>query len=93
MICCGWALQALKRYPDAWSRGLSEVGAERIGLQSSDGKGVSRKQVTKWLERELGGGLRTSEAVLDEYGYVPTGMCCQAAFADTKWDTFSDASG
>lgn len=93
MICCGWALQALKTYPGAWDQALAEAGAKRLGLQQSDGKPVTREQVARWLERELGGGLRTWEAVFDEYGYVPTGIGCQTVFGETTWDAFSDTGG
>lgn len=45
-------------------------------------------QVKAVLERELAGGLRTWEAILDEYGYIPTGIG-----AGASWDRFSDAGG
>lgn len=93
MICCGWALQALTAHPEVWDKALSESGAEKLGLLNADKRPISREQVAKWLERELGGGLRTWEAVFEEYGYVPTGIGCQTVLADTKWDAFPDAGG
>jgi hypothetical protein len=40
-----------------------------------------------WLERELGGGLRTWEAIFTAHGYVPTGL------GAGDWDRFSDSGG
>ena len=45
-------------------------------------------QVKARLERELGGGLRTWEAIFREMGYIPTGL---GAGAD--WEHFSDSGG
>ncbi len=91
MICCGWALQGLKTFPGLWERGISKSSAEKLGLKGE--KAASETQLIKWLERELGGGLRTWEAIFDEYGYLPTGIGCQTAVAGTKWDAFSDTGG
>jgi hypothetical protein len=49
---------------------------------------VPADHVKAMLERELAGGLRTWEAVLDEYGYIPTGIG-----AGASWDRFSDTGG
>lgn len=46
------------------------------------------EQVKARLEHELAGGLRTWAAILDEKGYIPTGI---GAGAD--WDHFSDSGG
>ena len=48
----------------------------------------SEEDVRAWLEHELGGGLRTWEAILHEYGYVPTGIG-----TGRFWDGFSDSGG
>jgi hypothetical protein len=48
----------------------------------------SEKQVREWLEHELAGGLRTWEAIFDEYGYVPTGIG-----TGRFWDGLSDSGG
>ena len=54
---------------------------------------MNRDEVAAWLKRELGGGLRTWEAVFDEYGYIPTGIGCQTTLPDTRWDAMSDTGG
>ena len=48
----------------------------------------SEKDVREWLAHELGGGLRTWEAIFDKYGYVPTGIG-----SGRFWDGFSDSGG
>ncbi len=45
-------------------------------------------QVKAWLERELGCGLRTWQAVFDEKGYIPTSLG-----STYDWDKFSDTGG
>jgi hypothetical protein len=42
-------------------------------------------QVKAWLERELGGGLRTWEAIFNEKGYIPTSIG-----STYDWDKYSD---
>jgi hypothetical protein len=49
--------------------------------------------VKAWLERELGGGLRTWEAIFNAYGYIPTGIGCNTVLPGVPWDEFSDAGG
>lgn len=46
------------------------------------------KQVKARLEHELGGGLRTWEAIFREKGYIPTGID-----AGADWEHFSDSGG
>jgi hypothetical protein len=46
------------------------------------------EQAKRWLVWELGGGLRTWQAIFREKGYVPTGMG-----AGAEWDRFSDSGG
>lgn len=93
MICCGWALQALAEYPNLWEQGLAQGDAKSLGLLKADGQPVTQDEVAAWLERELGGGLRTWEAIFDHYGYVPTGIGCQSTLPGTRWDAFSDTGG
>lgn len=45
------------------------------------------EQVKRWLFYELGGGLRTWEAVFREKGYIPTGL------GEPRWERFSDTGG
>jgi len=93
MVCCGWALQALNAYPDMWKEGASRAGSAKPGLVGPDTKPVTQEQVVRWLERELGSGLRTWESIFAAYGYIPTGIGCQTILAGTKWDAFSDTGG
>ena len=98
MICCGWALQALRAYPELWRKGLEEAAGRKIpiaslGLTGADGSPLTSEQITRWHQRELGGGLRTWEAIWDEYGYIPTGIGCQGVVGDTRFDAFSDTGG
>ncbi len=93
MICCGWALQALAAYPDVWDKALADAGTEKLGLVDQEKRPMSRETVAQWLERELGGGLRTWEAVFDQYGYIPTGIGCQTGLPGVRKDEFSDSGG
>ncbi len=98
MICCGWALQSLRAFPKAWEQGLAEAKASGVdpatrGWTAADGTPLSRDQLEAWHVRELSGGLRTWESIMDEHGYIPTGIGCQSVMAGTKWDAFSDNGG
>ncbi len=53
----------------------------------------SAEAIRAELERELGGGLRTWEAILDEYGYMPTGIGCQSVLPGVPFDRFADSGG
>ena len=102
MVCCGWALQALRVYPGIWdearTRWLDEDGHVENSPATAAGTGrdipetasaaSSEKDVRQWLTRELGGGLRTWEAIFDELGYIPTGIG-----TGQHWDGFSDTGG
>ena len=77
MICCGWALQALREYPDLLEK---HPQPELRDAKAS-------------LERELGGGLRTWEAIFKEYGYIPTGIGAGGAGGVYQWENFSDTGG
>jgi hypothetical protein len=73
----------------AWANGIEHGRYSiRIGNQSRNFYLASAEaQVKADLERELGGGLRTWEAVFDELGYIPTGM------GEVRWQRFSDTGG
>jgi hypothetical protein len=87
MVVCGWALQAMRNGPpDLPARVLKNV--DEI-LQ----RPCPHRDVRAWLERELGGGLRTWAAIFDQYGYIPTGIGCQSAMPGVVWDEFSDTGG
>jgi hypothetical protein len=59
-----------------------EIKPRKFSMASSE------EQVKEHLERELAGGLRTWEAVFDEYGYIPSGIGTGQDF-----DHFSDSGG
>ncbi len=86
MAVCGWALQAIRQDPEVAGRVTDLV-------ESATGKPCPHPDVEKWLARELGAGLRTWEAVFDQYGYIPTGIGCQSAMPGVAWDEFSDNGG
>ncbi len=67
-----------------YGRYLIAIGneARNVTLASSEA------QVKAWLEHELGGGLRTWDAIFKQWGYVPTGIA-----AGANWEKFSDAGG
>jgi hypothetical protein len=85
MVACGWAIELLDAYPGVWQKGAakaaSKPGAEVFAK-------ASEADVKAWLRRELAGGLRTWEAVFDQYGYIPTGMG-----TGHDWDHYSDTGG
>jgi hypothetical protein len=73
-----------------WANGV-ELG--RYSLQIGDEKrnfylASPEKQVKARLEHELGGGLRTWEAIFKKWGYIPTGID-----AGADWERFSDSGG
>ena len=74
-----------------WANGV-ERGIYSIG--ASGNKTVnfmiaaSEATVIAQLTRQLAGGLRTWEAIFDQYGYIPTGINAGAG-----WDNFSDTGG
>lgn len=85
MIMCGISLQLLKKHPGLWTEGARrnrEAGFADPALEASEA------EVKAWLERELGQGLRTWEAVFDHYGYIPTGIG-----RGPDWDKLSDSGG
>jgi hypothetical protein len=74
----------------AWANGVEHARYSlRVGKDTRNFYlASSEKQVAKWLEHELAGGLRTWEAIFDKYGYVPTGLG-----TGRFWDGFSDSGG
>lgn len=88
MVVCALALQALKQ-GGAYGEIPARIGKEIEGLPGAE----QRRDIAAWLEREVGGGLRTWQAVLDEKGYIPTGIGCNTTLPGVKWDEFSDNGG
>ncbi len=88
MVVTGWALQAMKAFPDALKEAESKLGADDARakpLRSADVKGA--------LERELGRGLRTWAAIFKEKGYIPTGMGAGSMGGGYTWEDMSDTGG
>jgi hypothetical protein len=84
-----------KEQTTAWANGV-ELG--RYSIQVGDATrnfclASNERQVAKTLERELGGGLRTWEAIFNKYGYIPTGIGCHTTLPGVTWDKFSDTGG
>jgi hypothetical protein len=87
MVVCGWGLQALKEYPRMWDTAREQIAVTNFfPVASVD-------EVRTSLEKELGGGLRTWEAVFDRYGYIPTAIGGGTAIPGVSWDEFSDTGG
>ncbi|MBM4036184.1 MAG: hypothetical protein FJ291_30995 [Planctomycetes bacterium] len=84
MAVCGWALQALKAYPGIWDERLKHATRKDLRPYLTN----SEADVKAWLERELGCGLRTWEAVFNEKGYIPTSIG-----STYDWDKYSDTGG
>lgn len=96
MVVCGWGLQALALYPCLWEEARGEIKDARFfrfEYMSDGGPGIGSDVIGRVLERELGGGLRTWEAIFDEYGYIPTGIDAGRPNAEVAWDGLSDAGG
>jgi len=73
-----------------WANGL-EHGRYSIAIGDETRNfylASDQRQVEAWLKHELAGGLRTWEAILQDKGYIPTGM--NAGFI---WDGISDSGG
>lgn len=87
MAVSGWALQALKAKPGLYDRAKSEITATNFFPDAS------ASEVVAALARELGGGLRTWEAIFNEYGYIPTGIGAGRPNAEVAWDGLSDTGG
>jgi hypothetical protein len=74
----------------AWANGIEHGRYSiQVGQETRNFHLASREEDVKaWLEHELAGGLRTWEAIFDQYGYVPTGLG-----TGRFWDGFSDSGG
>lgn len=82
------ALQAWKKYPDLWENGRKNV--EMTNLFPPE----SAEEVKAYLERELTGGLRTWEAIFNEYGYIPAGIDAGGkSAAGFEWEELSHCAG
>ncbi len=99
MICCGWSIQALRANPGLWEKALAESGEKSLTLldktnpQEPPGFWKTSAGVEGWLRHELGGGLRTWEAIFDQYGYIPTGLGAGTTIPGLTWDELSDTGG
>ncbi len=107
MALCGWALQALAQRPGLWNEARRRItrpaffppagavtGEFVVAWGGVDGTSAAGEtEVRRALERELGGGLRTWEAVFNEWGYIPSGIDCQSAVPGAPYDRFSDTGG
>jgi len=99
MICCGWAIEGLRANPGLWEKALAESGEKSLPLldkanpQEAPGFWKTSAGVEGWLRRELGGGLRTWEAVFDQFGYIPTGLGAGSVLPGQTWDEYSDTGG
>lgn len=94
MVCSAWALQALRSYPEVWAHARAEAAlAAKPVPHLNAAPETNVEDVKQALEYEVGGGLRTWEAVFKQYGYIPTGIGCQSALPGVPWDEFSDAGG
>ncbi len=87
MVVCGWGLQALKAYPGLWDTARKQIATANF-LPSA-----SENDVRIVLEKELGLGLRTWEAIFNQYGYIPTALGGGTVVPGTPWDDFSDTGG
>jgi len=75
---------------EPWANGIQhgyytvQIGEEtrRVYLATCE------RYVKAWLERELGCGLRTWEAIFNEKGYIPTSIG-----STYDWDKYSDSGG
>lgn len=54
---------------------------------------AGESEVRRTLERELGGGLGTWEAIFNEWGYIPSRIDGQSAVPGASFDRFSDTGG
>ena len=87
MVVSGWALQALKAYPGLWENAKTKLTAPNYFPAASE------EEVRAALERELGGGLRTWQAIFNAKGHIPTGIGTGSSGAGYPWDELSDTGG
>ena len=88
MIVAGWGLQAMKAHPKLWETARSEITTPNYFPPNTNSNDVRTA-----LERELGGGLRTWEAIFKTKGYIPTGLGAGNCGAGFPWDELSDTGG
>jgi len=87
MVVCGWGLQALKATPGLWTTACSKITTPNFFPTQDEA------EVKAALEKQLGGGLRTWEAVFKAKGYIPTGMGAGNCGAGMPWEALSDSGG
>jgi hypothetical protein len=87
MVVAGWGLQALKEHPELWETAKTNITAPKF-FPAATGA-----EVQSALERQLGGGLRTWEAIFKAKGYIPTGLGTGNRGSDFSWDELSDTGG
>jgi hypothetical protein len=87
MVVTGWALQGLRAYPGLWEKAQSQIKAEHFFPEATPA------EVQATLERELGTGLRTWEAIFRHYGYIPTGIGAGNSPSGFPWQELSDTGG
>lgn len=87
MVVSGLALQTLKTYPGLWDLAKQQITVTNFFPSASV------DDVRTSLEKELGGGLRTWEAVFDHYGYIPTCIGGGSVVPGATWDELSDTGG
>jgi len=89
MAVCGWALQAMRQGGD-----FAGIGEQvKKSVEEITGQPCPHADVRAWFERELGGGLRTWQAIFAEHGHIPTGLGCQSVMPGVAFDEFSDTGG
>lgn len=88
MVVCAWALQAMRTLPE----GAAFPARIQQAIHGLPGEKL-HPDVKAWLEQEVGGGLRTWQAIFKEYGYVPTGIGAQNSAIGVPKDEFSDTGG
>ena len=87
MVVTGWALQALKANPDLWDSAREHITKPNFFPPES------AAEVKAGLERELGAGLRTWQAIFQNKGFIPTGIGTGGMGTGYTWDEISDAGG
>lgn len=87
MGVCGWALQALKAHPGLWDQAKEKIATPDYLPANSEA------EVRTALERELGEGLHTWQAIFQTRSYIPTGLGAGSCGAGFPWDELSDTGG
>jgi hypothetical protein len=87
MVVTGWALQAIKANPGIWDRAKGQITIPNFFPAATE------SEVKAEFERELGSGLRTWQAVFDEFGYIPTSIGNGLLAPGVPSDELSDTGG